>query len=122
MKLKTPGTPGYDDISILTEGMEVMGSVATKGSLRVDGIVTGDIKAAGNVTIGENGRVSGNVSSESLTVGGELKGNAAVTNKIVIESKARLNGDLVARILVIEEGAVFIGKSAMNGGSGESGA
>jgi cytoskeletal protein CcmA (bactofilin family) len=118
MKLKTPGISG-DDISILTESIEVTGNVTTKGNLRVDGKVKGDIRAAGNLTIGEGGEVLGNVIADSLTVGGYLNGHANVEHKITIESKAKMNGDLIARILVIEEGAVFVGKSEMNREKGE---
>jgi cytoskeletal protein CcmA (bactofilin family) len=101
------------DVSILGEGMEVTGQVKTKGSLRVDGKVIGNVHVEGNLTIGEKGAIKGDVEAYSMTVGGHLNGAARIQEKVKLESNARMRGDIFAKILIVESGALFNGKSEM---------
>ncbi len=89
--------------------MKIDGSIETKGNIRVDGEVTGHIVAAGNVTIGDKGIVTGDLQSKTMTIGGKVFGGVTVSEKLVLESGCELTGDIVAKILIIEEGASYIG-------------
>ena len=48
-----------------------------------------------------------------MTVGGKVYGSVNVSEKLILEQGSRLTGDLVSKILVIEEGANFSGKCEM---------
>lgn len=113
MRFRKDKDSAIDDVSIVSEGMEIQGNINTVGSIRLDGKVYGDIKCGGNLTVGENGEVHGNIKAKSITNGGLVIGSAAIEEKITLESKSKLKGDISGKILVIEEGAVFIGKSVM---------
>jgi len=113
--MKTAKTGNYaDGVSIISPGVEIKGDIGTKGSIRIDGKVEGNITADGNITIGDTGEILGNLNGKAITVGGIVKGIVHSHDKLTLEAKAVVEGDLFAKVLVIEEGARFHGKSSMN--------
>lgn len=103
-----------EGVSIISPGVEISGDIGTKGSIRIDGKVEGNIVAEGNITIGESGEIHGNLNGKSITIGGSVKGVVHSHEKLILEAKASVEGDLFAKVLVVEEGARFHGKSSMN--------
>ena len=117
-KLKTKTINGdVEDSTIISSGMKVEGKVSSSGSIRLDGTVQGDIDCQGNVNIGEQGKVYGKVDGLSITIGGKVEGEIKAKEKLILESKANLKGDIFTKILVVESGARFDGKSNMGGSS-----
>ena len=102
-----------DDITIISSGVKVEGTLSSHGSIRLDGTIKGDVNCEGNVTIGDSGEVSGKVNGLSITIGGKVDGTVNAKEKLVLESKADLKGDVFTKILVVEAGARFDGKSNM---------
>lgn len=102
-----------EDITIISQGVKLEGKLSSGGSIRVDGVIQGDIISQSNVTVGEQGDVSGQISAESVVIGGRVVGSVNAKEKIVMESKANLKGDIFTKILVVEAGARFDGKSNM---------
>jgi len=118
--LKTKsGNGDSDDITIISNGVKVEGKISSDGSIRIEGNILGDIDSNGNVTIGELGEVLGKVNGISITIGGKVQGTINAKEKLILESKADLKGDVYTKILVVEAGARFDGKSNM-GGTGSS--
>lgn len=113
-KLKTKTMNGdVEDTTVISSGMKVEGKVSSSGSIRLDGTIQGDIDCQGNVTIGEQGKVYGKVDGLSITIGGKVEGEIKAKEKLILESKANLKGDIFTKILVVESGARFDGKSNM---------
>ena len=110
-KLKT--NKGDEQVTIIGTGVVIEGKLSSTGDVRIDGNVKGDIKANGNVTIGESGEVDGQVNADIITLGGKVMGSINAKEKLVLESKATLRGDIITKILVVEAGAKFDGKSSM---------
>ena len=104
---------GNDEVTIISSGVLIEGKLSSKGNVRVDGTVKGDVNVNGNVTIGETGDINGEINADVITVGGKVIGKLNAKEKVVLEGKAVLKGDLVAKILVIEAGAKFDGNSKM---------
>jgi len=90
------------------------GTLTAKGSLRVDGRVDGSIVDAKLVTIGKSGKVKGDVSCEVCYISGEIKGNVTALEHIEAQAGSRIDGDLRAPRVTIEEGAVFNGNCSMD--------
>jgi cytoskeletal protein CcmA (bactofilin family) len=102
-----------EDITIISNGVKIEGKVNSSGNIRIDGKIQGDLAAQGNVTVGEQGDVNGQIAANSITIGGKVVGTVNAKEKLILEAKASLKGDIIARILVIEAGAKFDGKSSM---------
>ena len=105
---------GKDEVTIISAGVVIEGKLTSNGNVRVDGSVNGDITANGNVTVGENGEVSGEVNAEVIVIGGKVTGTVKSKDKLILEAKAVLQGDIITKILVVEAGAQFDGQSKMN--------
>ena len=110
-----PNDLGKDEVTIISAGVSIEGKLNSNGNVRIDGEVKGDIAATGNVTVGEHGEVNGEIRASVVTIGGKVLGTIHSKEKLVLESKALLKGDLITKILVIEAGAKFEGNSSMGG-------
>ncbi len=113
MKQKNPDE-GKNEVTIISAGVVIEGKLISNGNVRVDGSVNGDITANGNVTVGENGEVNGEIRAEAIVIGGKVTGTVNSKEKLSLEAKAVLKGDLITKILMVEAGAQFDGQSKMN--------
>jgi cytoskeletal protein CcmA (bactofilin family) len=106
-------TPGMDEVTIISTGVKLKGSLTSDGNVRVDGFVEGNVSANANITIGDRGEIKGNINADNVVVGGKVIGIVAAKEKLVLEANASLQGDISTKILVIAPGAKFDGNSKM---------
>jgi cytoskeletal protein CcmA (bactofilin family) len=103
--------------TMLGESSVFEGTLMVPHSLRIDGRVKGRIEAGEVITIGPNGIIEADIKAKSAIIGGKVTGNVFVEDRIELESKASITGDIRTRDLVINEGAVFLGNCSMNTGA-----
>ncbi len=103
-----------EDVSIISKGVNIEGKLSSDGNVRIDGIIKGNVSVRGNLTLGETAEISGDVKAENITHCGKIIGTVTAIEKIVLESKSVLKGDLIAKVLVVEPGALFDGKCSMS--------
>ena len=108
-----PMNGNTEDITIISNGVKIEGKVTSTGSIRVDGTLKGDLNAKGNVSVGEQGNINGEIVANIVTIGGKVLGTVNAKEKLVLETKCVLKGDIITKVLVIEAGAKFDGKSNM---------
>lgn len=101
------------ELSLVGAGTTIEGKIKTEGSVRVDGVLIGEIVAKMNAAVGASGSVEGTVTARNVSVSGKVKGMLTAGEKLVLESKSVVRGDIRAARLVIDEGAVFDGRCAM---------
>jgi cytoskeletal protein CcmA (bactofilin family) len=105
--------------TIVGDGTRVAGQVSVKGTIRIDGIVEGDVHADW-VVVGETGKILGNTLTRGMVVGGSVEGNIEAKETVELMGKASMTGEIHAPKLSIAEGAVFDGRSRMKGETGAS--
>jgi cytoskeletal protein CcmA (bactofilin family) len=93
-----------NDLTIVGQGLRII----SQGILQVDGDVTGDVVGS-EVIIGEKGRVTGVVSGESVVVRGEVAGTIRGL-RVVLQSGAKVEGDVHHQVLSVEQGAFLDGR------------
>jgi len=108
-----PMNGNTEDITIISNGVKIEGKVTSTGSVRVDGSLKGDLNAKGNVTVGDQGNINGEIAANMVTIGGNVVGTVNAREKLVLEGKCVVKGDIITKVLVIEAGAKFDGKSNM---------
>ena len=105
--------------TIVGKGTKIEGKMDVTQSIRIDGIFKGTLSATDTLIVGATGELlEVNAKVKNAIIGGNIKGNISATNKVTLESTSRLEGDLTAKLLIIEEGALFTG----NCSSGEQAA
>jgi cytoskeletal protein CcmA (bactofilin family) len=105
---------GKDEVTIISAGVLIEGKLSSNGNISIDGTINGNVMAEGNIAVGENGEINGELNGEVVTLGGKVIGSVTAKEKLTLEAKSYLKGDLLTKILVIDAGAVFDGKSSMN--------
>ena len=98
--------------TILGNGTHIEGDIHTSGSLRVEGKVTGNIMAEGDLFVGEEGKVNTEVEARNVVIAGKIEGNVIARKKLEILPSGKLYGDIKTKTLKIEEGAIFKGSSS----------
>ncbi|MCF7857879.1 MAG: polymer-forming cytoskeletal protein [Candidatus Cloacimonetes bacterium] len=100
--------------TIIGKGSKVVGTLEVKGGVRLDGEIEGTIQTDGFVTIGNSGVAKADIKATECLISGKVEGNVTCTDAIELDKSARMNGDIVAKILKIHTGAVFNGSSSMS--------
>ncbi len=103
--------------TIIGKGSKFDGKLYITGSLRVEGRVEGEVKAGGDVFVGEEGLIVASMQARNVVIAGEVQGNVDALEKLEIVPSGKLFGDIVISKLVIEDGATFKGKSEARKGS-----
>ncbi|MEA2096103.1 MAG: polymer-forming cytoskeletal protein [Candidatus Cloacimonadota bacterium] len=103
--------------TIIGKGSKIKGTLYVQGGVRIDGEVEGTIESDGFVTIGSSGVARANIKADECLISGKVVGNVTCKDAIELDRSARMNGDIVAKILMIHTGAVFNGKSSMTSNS-----
>ena len=101
------------ELNFFGAGTVVDGTIRANNSVRIDGRVKGKLICKNTLTVGVNGEIEGEVEAKNAIIGGKIIGKIKVSEKLVLESKSVLIGDLKASKLLIDEGAVFEGNSDM---------
>ena len=70
------------------------------------------------LTVAPEADITGNIESDTCTIGASVKGNVVVTGKCDLKASAVLIGDLTTSRLVMAEGATFVGKANISPGKG----
>lgn len=91
------------------------GTVQSDGGLRIDGVFEGVVQIAGNLIIGESGKVIAEVTAQNVSVAGALKGTVKAAGRLEILSNGRVWGDISVSSFLIDEGGFFRGQSIMPG-------
>jgi len=99
--------------SIIGKGTNVEGTINIDGATRIDGTVTGKLIANDTVTIGPTGIVKAEIKARSIVVGGRVEGNLIASEKVELQAKSELIGDITSKSLLVEHGAIFHGSSKM---------
>ena len=107
--------------TIIGKDTVITGTLDIKGALRVDGSVKGKINCSDCVTIGATGTVEADIQANTAIIAGHLIGNVHTTEKVELQAKCELDGDIKTKSLVIEQGAMFCGACNMKGGTPDLG-
>jgi cytoskeletal protein CcmA (bactofilin family) len=107
-----PDTGSSASKNVLASDVDVKGTIKFETELNFDGKLEGEIISEGGIlTLGKNADVRGELKTKSIVVYGTVTGNINVAERCELKSTSQLTGDLKAMRIVIEEGAIFIGKS-----------
>jgi len=106
-----PQRPVGPSRNVLSSDVEIKGTVKFTNDLVVDGRIEGEIQSEGNLTVGENARLKAEIKTGTVVVYGKVHGNIVASERVELKATAEVVGDIKAKTLSIEPGAIFVGKS-----------
>lgn len=114
-----PTPPRSQDLSARTarigSTLSVKGDVTGDEDLVIEGRVKGNISLRKHsVTVGESGNVEADITARSIRVAGIVKGNLSGEELVVLLKTGRVEGNIAAASVTLENGATFKGSIDMD--------
>ncbi len=100
-------------LTMIGDGAVFEGTLSVPHSIRIDGKFKGLLETGELLTVGPNGIVEADIKAKSVIIGGWVKGNLTIKDRVELENNSSLIGDLHTRDLVINDGAAFHGNCSM---------
>ncbi len=99
--------------TLIGKNCEIRGNIFSKGTIRIDGHIEGNVSCGGGVIIGDSAVIKGDIEAESVVISGHITGDVIARNKLEILPSGRLYGDIKTPKLMIAEGVIFEGNCEM---------
>ena len=91
----------------------IKGNFKSPSNITVNGTVKGQVDTKADVTVGEKATVEGSIQARKVTISGTVKGNVEARESLEITPTGKIFGDITTSNLMIQSGAIFVGKSMM---------
>jgi len=101
--------------TVVGPSVNVEGDFASEGNIIVKGSVAGSVHTSRFLSVETGARILANVRAGSARIAGEVKGNLKIGESLELTSTAKVLGDIEARVLSIEPGALLLGRVVMPG-------
>ena len=105
--------PNQASTSVIDQGCELEGRLTFAGTLVLNGKFRGELFSSDTLLVGETGQAEAEVQVGIAIVSGQITGNIIARERVELRSTARVYGDIVTPVLVLEEGVVFDGRCKM---------
>lgn len=99
--------------SVIGKGTEFEGTIRTKETVRVEGLVKGNVISEGTLIIGNGGVVDGRIETVKIFIGGEARGDIYATGCVEVNAGGRVFGNIHTKNLIVDETAIFEGTCEM---------
>jgi cytoskeletal protein CcmA (bactofilin family) len=100
--------------SLIAGGSQIEGNMTFTDGLRVDGGVSGNIRANADkssiLVISESATVIGEVTADHIIINGTVKGPVHARQMLELQPKARIEGDIEYAALEMHQGALITGQ------------
>ena len=104
---------GDKGITFLGKGTRFEGKLRFQGTMRIDGHFKGEVSAQGNLIVGEEALVEGEVNVSYASVSGEVHGNIIAEQRVDLRAPSKVFGNIHSPAVVMEEGVIFEGTTKM---------
>jgi len=106
--------------AFIDQGSEFEGKLQFRDTVRIDGRFRGEISSENTLIVGESGEIEASIKSKTVSISGSVDGDVTAAQKVVLHKTARVNGNVEAPVLQMEDGAVLNGQVKMVPGGGSN--
>lgn len=99
--------------SAIGVGSIVKGIVSFSGSVRVDGVIEGDLTCSSEIYVGEAGKIKANIRADVVKVFGTVLGDISAESLIELYAGSKVVGNIKAARVAIHDGVSFQGQCKM---------
>ena len=98
-------------LAYIGAGTTFVGTASSAGSIRVEGMVEGEIHSGRVVVLSASAQVKGQVHAKSILVlGASVEGNLIASESVEIRKGARVRGDITAPSVLMDPDIEFSGR------------
>ena len=101
------------ETTVIAADTVIKGEMTFEHTARIQGRFEGKIAAKGELQVAESAVCAAEVAAGNIIVDGSVDGNVQAQQKIQLNAKAKLKGDIVAERLITAEGASIYGHVAV---------
>jgi len=106
----SPATVSPNAVACLSQGIRIKGEISGGEDLFIDGSVEGKVNFQNSIlTVGPNATVKADITAREIVVRGRVHGKLDGKDRVQIWSSGRVDGDIRADRVAIEEGAEIHG-------------
>ena len=106
-----PQTGNIDEsITVLGSNAVFKGELNFKNTLCIDGKFEGKVKTSDKLIVAEEGAVLAEIEAGIVICKGKIRGNIIASQKVEIHSTGKILGDVHTPALMVELGAVILGR------------
>jgi cytoskeletal protein CcmA (bactofilin family) len=102
--------------TFVAAGCRVTGDIETPGPVIICGVVRGDGKIGGALSMATDSAWEGEIHARQAVVAGSISGKLIVAEKLEIGSSAVIRAEVVARSIAIAKGAIVEGAVTVTSG------
>ena len=89
------------------------GKMTFQGVFRLEGKFEGEIFESGTLIVGESAFVKGKIEVHTIVIHGRVEGEIHAKGRVEIDSVGKFYGNLLAPILIVNEGGILEGNCKM---------
>jgi cytoskeletal protein CcmA (bactofilin family) len=94
---------------VVAKGTKIEGNFRSPENIRMDGTIVGEIRCDKKLVMGEDSLAEGKIFAQDAVIMGNVRGDINVTETLHLQSTAKIQGNIVTKYLIVDEGAVFNG-------------
>jgi cytoskeletal protein CcmA (bactofilin family) len=112
---------GEKGIAFLGKDTRFEGKLRFQGTMRIDGHFKGEASAQGNLIVGEDALIEGDLKVSYASISGEVHGNIVAEQRVDLRAPSKVFGNIQSPAVVMEEGVIFEGTTKMYQAKPEAG-
>ena len=102
---------------LIDRGCSFEGKLTFDGTVQVNGDFKGEVLSDGTLIVGPEAKLAAQIQIDTLIVEGCIEGTIEAKQRVELRRGANFTGDIITPSLMVEDGAIFQGRSQMLGGS-----
>lgn len=100
--------------TVISPGSVFVGEFEIGGGAKIDGCMRGPLKVNGALIVGESGEIiAPHIEATSAVISGRVEASLFAPERVHLRARAKFKGSIKTRVLVIDEGASFLGHSSL---------
>lgn len=100
-------------VTIIGPGTTINGEVQSKGTVRIEGTVTGRVDCEDTIVVHESGHVKADLIGGQVIISGTVEGNTFAHDRLEVTNQGKVVGNITAPRISIAEGVIFEGQCTM---------
>jgi cytoskeletal protein CcmA (bactofilin family) len=100
--------------SIIASDMVITGDLDTKGVVRVEGRIRGNVRVGAQVLVAQGAVIEGDLHTQEVVVAGQVSGAIHARDRVELQATALVTGDIFTPRISIVEGARVTGEVKMD--------